>query len=98
LAPHIPQESSGKIDILVSEWMGYFLLFEGMLDSVLYARDRYLAKGKSYHSVVGFAKALILRFVIFFKFVNQLNFIYPMVCDDFCCLTIELIFDFCLNL
>uniref|UniRef100_A0A672QWK1 type I protein arginine methyltransferase n=1 Tax=Sinocyclocheilus grahami TaxID=75366 RepID=A0A672QWK1_SINGR len=32
-----------KVDIIISEWMGYFLLFESMLDSVLYARDRYLA-------------------------------------------------------
>ena len=31
-----------KIDIIISEWMGYFLLFESMLDSVLYARDRWL--------------------------------------------------------
>lgn len=30
------------VDIIVSEWMGYFLLFEGMLDSFVYARDRYL--------------------------------------------------------
>jgi len=34
-----------KYDIIVSEWMGYFLLFEGMLDSVLAARDKYLAPG-----------------------------------------------------
>jgi len=34
-----------KVDIIVSEWMGYFLLFEGMLDSVLSARDKYLAEG-----------------------------------------------------
>ncbi|KAF2368865.1 S-adenosyl-L-methionine-dependent methyltransferase [Trinorchestia longiramus] len=34
-----------KFDIIVSEWMGYFLLFEGMLDSVIYARDRFLAPG-----------------------------------------------------
>ncbi|XP_042583101.1 protein arginine N-methyltransferase 3-like isoform X2 [Cyprinus carpio] len=33
-----------KVDIIISEWMGYFLLFESMLDSVLYARDRYLAE------------------------------------------------------
>ncbi|KAI1904611.1 hypothetical protein AGOR_G00007400 [Albula goreensis] len=32
-----------KVDIIISEWMGYFLLFESMLDSVLYARDHYLA-------------------------------------------------------
>ncbi|XP_039295051.1 protein arginine N-methyltransferase 1 [Nilaparvata lugens] len=34
-----------KVDLIVSEWMGYFLLFEAMLDSVIYARDRYLASG-----------------------------------------------------
>lgn len=28
-----------KVDIIVSEWMGYFLLYESMLDTVLYARD-----------------------------------------------------------
>jgi protein arginine N-methyltransferase 1 len=28
----------------VSEWMGYFLLYESMLDTVLYARDKYLVK------------------------------------------------------
>ncbi|KIW04003.1 uncharacterized protein PV09_04830 [Verruconis gallopava] len=32
-----------KVDVIVSEWMGYCLLFEAMLDSVLWARDRYLA-------------------------------------------------------
>lgn len=31
-----------KVDIIVSEWMGYFLLYESMLDTVLWARDRYL--------------------------------------------------------
>jgi len=32
-----------KFDMIVSEWMGYFLLFEGMLDSVIAARDKYLS-------------------------------------------------------
>ncbi|KAI8519131.1 Protein arginine N-methyltransferase 3 [Branchiostoma belcheri] len=32
-----------KVDVIISEWMGYFLLFESMLDTVLYARDRWLA-------------------------------------------------------
>ncbi|KAG4032430.1 hypothetical protein MFRU_007g03330 [Monilinia fructicola] len=32
-----------KVDIIISEWMGYFLLYESMLDTVLYARDKYLA-------------------------------------------------------
>ena len=31
-----------KVDIIISEWMGYFLLFESMLDTVIYARDKYL--------------------------------------------------------
>lgn len=30
------------VDIIVSEWMGYALLYESMLDSVLHARDRFL--------------------------------------------------------
>ncbi|ERF74414.1 arginine N-methyltransferase [Endocarpon pusillum Z07020] len=39
---HMP---GGKVDIIVSEWMGYFLLYESMLDTVLYARDKYLTAG-----------------------------------------------------
>ena len=31
------------VDVIISEWMGYFLLFESMLDTVLWARDKYLA-------------------------------------------------------
>jgi len=31
-----------RVDIIVSEWMGYCLLYEAMLDSVIYARDKYL--------------------------------------------------------
>ncbi|ODV63616.1 protein-arginine omega-N methyltransferase HMT1 [Ascoidea rubescens DSM 1968] len=34
-----------EVDIIISEWMGYFLLYESMLDTVLIARDRYLKKG-----------------------------------------------------
>lgn len=34
-----------KVDIIVSEWMGYFLLYESMLDTVLFARDKYLKEG-----------------------------------------------------
>lgn len=33
-----------EVDIIISEWMGYFLLFESMIDSVLFARDKYLNK------------------------------------------------------
>ncbi|XP_048228194.1 protein arginine N-methyltransferase PRMT10 [Ricinus communis] len=31
-----------KVDVIISEWMGYFLLRESMFDSVICARDRWL--------------------------------------------------------
>jgi protein arginine N-methyltransferase 1 len=31
-----------KVDIIISEWMGYFLLYESIVDTVLYARDKWL--------------------------------------------------------
>jgi len=34
-----------QVDVIVSEWMGTFLIFESMLESVLYARDRWLKPG-----------------------------------------------------
>lgn len=34
-----------SVDIIISEWMGYFLLYEGMLDSVITARNKYLSPG-----------------------------------------------------
>lgn len=40
----IKKEEIGDVDIIVSEWMGYCLLYESMLDSVLYARDTFLKK------------------------------------------------------
>ena len=36
---HLPVQ---KVDVIISEWMGYGLLYESMLDSVIWARDRYL--------------------------------------------------------
>jgi type I protein arginine methyltransferase len=33
-----------SVDIIISEWMGYFLIYESMFDSVIYARDKWLAK------------------------------------------------------
>jgi len=32
-----------KVDIILSEWMGYFLLYESMLNTVIWARDHFLA-------------------------------------------------------
>eukprot|EP00970_Alexandrium_tamarense_P019083 scaffold13594_cov198-Alexandrium_tamarense.AAC.18 len=34
-----------SVDIIISEWMGYFLLYESMLNTVLYARDKFLKEG-----------------------------------------------------
>lgn len=31
-----------KVDIIISEWMGYCLFYECMLDTVIYARDKWL--------------------------------------------------------
>lgn len=33
-----------KVDIIISEWMGYALLYESMLDTVLVARDKWLVR------------------------------------------------------
>jgi hypothetical protein len=41
---HIELPEGVVVDCIVSEWMGYFLVFENMLDSVLFARDKWLRK------------------------------------------------------
>jgi type I protein arginine methyltransferase len=35
-------EGVEKVDIIISEWMGYCLFYESMLQTVLYARDKWL--------------------------------------------------------
>ncbi len=34
-----------KVDVIVSEWMGYCLIYESMFQSVLLARDKFLKEG-----------------------------------------------------
>merc|ERR1712179_695249 len=34
-----------KVDIIISEWMGYCLYYGNMLESVLFARDKWLVEG-----------------------------------------------------
>merc|ERR1719495_420047 len=34
-----------KVDIIISEWMGYCLFYESMLNTVLFARDKWLTPG-----------------------------------------------------
>ncbi|KAK7260218.1 hypothetical protein RIF29_26078 [Crotalaria pallida] len=38
-------EIKEKVDVIVSEWMGYMLLYENMLGSVIIVRDRWLKPG-----------------------------------------------------
>jgi len=41
-----------QVDVIVSEWMGSFLIFESMLETVLLARDRWLKQdGKMYPAI-----------------------------------------------
>lgn len=69
-----------KFDIIISEWMGYFLLFEGMLDSVIYARDKHLKEGgiilpnRCTMSIVGYGnEALFKQHVTFWDNVYGIN-------------------------
>ena len=34
-----------EVDVIVSEWMGYCLFYESMLDTVIFARDKWLVRG-----------------------------------------------------
>ena len=40
-----------SVDLIVSEWMGYFLVYEAMLSSVLFARNKWLKKIKSANQI-----------------------------------------------
>ncbi|XP_036343992.1 protein arginine N-methyltransferase 1-like [Rhagoletis pomonella] len=73
----LPQE---KFDIIISEWMGYFLLFEGMLDSIIYARDTHLREdgvllpNRCTMSIVGYGnETLYKQQVTFWDNVYDLN-------------------------
>ena len=35
-------EGIEKVDIIISEWMGYCLFYESMLNTVIFARDKWL--------------------------------------------------------
>lgn len=40
----LPNNLLNNVDVIISEWMGYFLLYESMLNTVLFARDKWLKK------------------------------------------------------
>ena len=31
-----------KVDVIIAEWMGYSLFYDSMIQSVIYARDKFL--------------------------------------------------------
>lgn len=47
------------VDIIISEWMGYFLLFENMLNTVLYARDKWLVSEAFKHIYIWFQQVAL---------------------------------------
>jgi hypothetical protein len=36
-----------QVDVIISEWMGYCLLYESMLNTVIFARDKWLVSPKT---------------------------------------------------
>lgn len=46
------------VDVIISEWMGYFLVYESMLESVLFARDKWL-KPVSSHPLLPFCSGTL---------------------------------------
>lgn len=35
-----------KVDVIIAEWMGYALFYDSMIQSVIYARDKFLVRRK----------------------------------------------------
>lgn len=33
-----------QVDVIIAEWMGYTLLYDSMIQSVIYARDKFLVR------------------------------------------------------
>jgi len=62
-----------KVDVIISEWMGYFLLYENMLDTVLYARNKWLVSESFLCSYVDYGFIIALNiFVCFWFFLVRL--------------------------
>jgi len=75
------------VDIIISEWMGYFLLFESMLPTVLYARDKWLASdGGVYPNK---ADMLIAGFEASHQNTNKVDFWKDVYGFDMSCLIEE---------
>lgn len=77
-----------KVDVIVSEWMGYCLLYESMLTSVLTARDRWLKpNGLILPSIANIYFAPICDDEIMCEKVNLWNDMKECYGVDMSCLT-----------
>jgi protein arginine N-methyltransferase 3 len=75
-----------QVDIIISEWMGYALLYESMLDSVLQARDRFLKPdGVMAPSQCQMLLALCDATEVSKERVEFWNDVYGMSCYFSCC-------------
>ena len=71
-----------KVDVIISEWMGYCLLYESMLNSVIFARDKYLKEGGTMYPT----RAIMFITGIEDKVFYHRKFLYW---DDFCGFNLE---------
>jgi len=52
-----------KVDIIISEWMGYCLFYESMLKTVLFARDKWLASNLCWALSVSNCSVFVIQLV-----------------------------------
>lgn len=74
-----------SIDVLVSEWMGYCLLYESMLSSVIFARDRWLKPGGAIlPDTATMVSQLFLQYDCFFHnsiwSIRSANYLFQHLC------------------
>ena len=68
---NVEPNSIHKVDIIVSEWMGFYLVHEGMLDSVIVARDTFLKENGLLFPSVAKLYAAPCQLPSFFKFWEE---------------------------
>jgi hypothetical protein len=61
------------VDIIVSEWMGYFLIYENMLNSVLIAKEKFLKKEGI--MIPGICQLFLAPYDTYQNITNKNNFI-----------------------
>lgn len=79
-----------KVDIIISEWMGYCLLYESMLDTVLFARDKWLVCEMNENNLGNVPRGTFSMFVncIYFHILDlDLLIIFSISCRNLvgCC-------------